>query len=495
MHLDSITLRGFKSFPDRTRLTFSPGVSVIVGPNGSGKSNITDAVLWALGEQSPVAVRGASMQDVIFAGAHGVKSRSEAEVEVVLDNASGRLDLPVGEVAITRRLNRAGDGEYRIERRQVPAHGRDRDPLGHRPGQGDALRRLSGPRGRDRHVQAQGPADADRRGRRPWQAPQAPPQGAVEAGAHAGQPGPSVGRGARGAHAAEAPEAPGRGGGVARAHRAPERRGTLDAGPRQRPHGAFRAGGSREDRGGGPRRGRGRRAGVRGRPRSSPEGRGEAVLAWQRRDAVLALLLREVERRTDRHAPGRRAAHLRRAGRARETPRGRHRRAPGRDRGRHRRRRHRGARRRAPEGSPSWPRTTACGWNAHWRERGPPRGRHPGRGREDRAGPGRRGASLPGRSRRRGCPPCPPRAGRRRREGPPRVRADRRRPPRSTSSCAPTLAPRAVRGARRHPVRRAGLRAGAVGRARPPPACGRRAGPRSGARSSCPRAARTAQPR
>src|ERR1700761_5486824 len=114
MHLSSITLRGFKSFPDRTKLTFSPGVSVIVGPNGSGKSNITDAVLWALGEQSPVAVRGQSMQDVVFAGAHGVQARAEAEVEVVLDNADGGLDLPVGEVAIVRRLNRAGEGEYRI---------------------------------------------------------------------------------------------------------------------------------------------------------------------------------------------------------------------------------------------------------------------------------------------------------------------------------------------------------------------------------------------
>jgi chromosome segregation protein len=114
MHLSSISLKGFKSFPDRTRLAFSPGVSVIVGPNGSGKSNITDAVLWAMGEQSPVAVRGQSMQDVIFAGAHGVQARSEAEVEVVLDNASGGLDLPVGEVSISRRLNRAGDGEYRI---------------------------------------------------------------------------------------------------------------------------------------------------------------------------------------------------------------------------------------------------------------------------------------------------------------------------------------------------------------------------------------------
>ena len=114
MHLRTLALKGFKSFPDRTRLEFSPGVSVVVGPNGSGKSNITDAVLWALGEQSPLAVRGQSMQDVIFAGGHGVQARTEAEVEVVLDNADGAIDLPVAEVSIARRLNRAGDGEYRV---------------------------------------------------------------------------------------------------------------------------------------------------------------------------------------------------------------------------------------------------------------------------------------------------------------------------------------------------------------------------------------------
>ncbi len=114
MHLRSITLKGFKSFPDRTRLEFAPGVSVVVGPNGSGKSNITDAVLWAMGEQSPLAVRGQSMQDVIFAGAHGVQARGEAEVEVVLDNEGGALEFDAGEISILRRLNRAGEGEYRI---------------------------------------------------------------------------------------------------------------------------------------------------------------------------------------------------------------------------------------------------------------------------------------------------------------------------------------------------------------------------------------------
>jgi chromosome segregation protein len=114
VHLRSLSLKGFKSFPDRTTLEFSPGVSVIVGPNGSGKSNVTDAVLWAMGEQSPLAVRGQSMQDVIFAGAHGVQARQEAEVEVVLDNADGAVDVPFTEVSIRRRLDRSGEGEYRI---------------------------------------------------------------------------------------------------------------------------------------------------------------------------------------------------------------------------------------------------------------------------------------------------------------------------------------------------------------------------------------------
>jgi len=124
MHLRSLTMKGFKSFPQRTRLEFAPGVAVVVGPNGSGKSNITDAVLWALGEQSPLAVRGQTMKDVIFAGGHGIKGSGAAEVEVVIDNQAGAADgaKPRGggliadfsEISIVRRLGRDGEGEYRL---------------------------------------------------------------------------------------------------------------------------------------------------------------------------------------------------------------------------------------------------------------------------------------------------------------------------------------------------------------------------------------------
>ena len=114
MYLKSIVIKGFKSFPDRTKLEFGPGVSVIVGPNGSGKSNITDAVLWALGEQSPLAIRGQSMQDVIFGGVPGRQAARNAEVELVLDDSEGTLGLGVPEVSIARRLDRSGEGEYRL---------------------------------------------------------------------------------------------------------------------------------------------------------------------------------------------------------------------------------------------------------------------------------------------------------------------------------------------------------------------------------------------
>ncbi|MGI8631653.1 MAG: AAA family ATPase, partial [Solirubrobacterales bacterium] len=114
MHLKSLTVKGFKSFPDRTKLLLSPGVSVVVGPNGSGKSNVTDAILWALGEQRPLAVRGQTMQDVIFAGGRGQAPRQSAEVELVLDNSDGEADVEFSEIAISRRLDRSGEGEYRL---------------------------------------------------------------------------------------------------------------------------------------------------------------------------------------------------------------------------------------------------------------------------------------------------------------------------------------------------------------------------------------------
>jgi chromosome segregation ATPase len=113
MHLSSITIKGFKSFPERTKLVFSPGVSVIVGPNGCGKSNVTDAVLWALGEQSPLSVRGQSMQDMIYAGGEGVGPSRYADVEVVLET-DGDSDFEFSEIAIARRLERGGEGSYRI---------------------------------------------------------------------------------------------------------------------------------------------------------------------------------------------------------------------------------------------------------------------------------------------------------------------------------------------------------------------------------------------
>ena len=113
MHLSSITIKGFKSFPERTRLVFSPGVSVIVGPNGCGKSNITDAVLWALGEQSPLAVRGQSMQDMVFAGGEGRGPSRYAEVEVMLDNDDGSAG-DFSEISVLRRHDRSGEGVYRL---------------------------------------------------------------------------------------------------------------------------------------------------------------------------------------------------------------------------------------------------------------------------------------------------------------------------------------------------------------------------------------------
>src|ERR671910_3050083 len=90
------------------------GITSIVGPNGSGKSNITDAVLFAIGEQSPGVLRAGAMSELIFAGSETLSGASAAEVTLVLDNEDGRISLPYGEVSISRRISRSGATEYRI---------------------------------------------------------------------------------------------------------------------------------------------------------------------------------------------------------------------------------------------------------------------------------------------------------------------------------------------------------------------------------------------
>jgi chromosome segregation protein len=116
VYLRSIRLRGFKSFARSTELRLEPGVAVVIGPNGSGKSNLAEAVMWALGEQSPTTMRGASMQDVIFAGSDSRRAAGSAEVELTLDNGDGSLPLPSPEVSLTRRVHRDGQSTYLINR-------------------------------------------------------------------------------------------------------------------------------------------------------------------------------------------------------------------------------------------------------------------------------------------------------------------------------------------------------------------------------------------
>ncbi len=114
-------MQGFKSFPDRTKIDFDHGSTVIVGPNGSGKSNITDAMRWVLGEISSKNIRGTKMEDVIFAGADGRNPMGYAEVSVTFENTdeNGKIDLPYDEVTVTRRYYKAGDSEYFINKRPV----------------------------------------------------------------------------------------------------------------------------------------------------------------------------------------------------------------------------------------------------------------------------------------------------------------------------------------------------------------------------------------
>ena len=118
MFFKKIEMHGFKSFAEPITIEFNQGITGVVGPNGSGKSNISDAVRWVLGEQSPKTLRGGKMEDVIFNGTAARKSRGMAEVTLVIDNSDGSLDIDYNEVAITRRMFRTGESEYHINGNQ-----------------------------------------------------------------------------------------------------------------------------------------------------------------------------------------------------------------------------------------------------------------------------------------------------------------------------------------------------------------------------------------
>ena len=117
VYLKSIEIIGFKSFAQRTRLVFEPGITAVVGPNGCGKSNISDAIRWVLGEQRPTALRGSTMTDVIFSGTEGRKPLGMAEVSIVFADCEAALGTEFNEVTVSRRVFRTGEGQYFLNKK------------------------------------------------------------------------------------------------------------------------------------------------------------------------------------------------------------------------------------------------------------------------------------------------------------------------------------------------------------------------------------------
>ena len=119
MLLKSLEIQGFKTFPDKTKLTFDKGMTAVVGPNGSGKSNISDAIRWVLGEQSPKSLRCSKMEDVVFNGTDIRKRQGFAEVTLTIENKDRVLPFDGDTVAVTRRYYRSGESEYLINKASV----------------------------------------------------------------------------------------------------------------------------------------------------------------------------------------------------------------------------------------------------------------------------------------------------------------------------------------------------------------------------------------
>ena len=120
MVLKALEIQGFKSFPDKTKITFDHGITAVVGPNGSGKSNISDAIRWVLGETSSRQLRGSGkMEDVIFGGTQKRSGMGYAVVNLTVDNSDRRIDVDKDEVVIGRKYYRSGESEYSINGQHV----------------------------------------------------------------------------------------------------------------------------------------------------------------------------------------------------------------------------------------------------------------------------------------------------------------------------------------------------------------------------------------